>query len=100
MNITQYINITMNQSITRRLSPDCFCIYPDYNNLILLNIIFSLVFLFNTMFRPFEKKQFRNKYLDTDALNIYTFVMFFTINIYFLVLHFMFENIAYFLGYM
>lgn len=99
MNITQYINITMNQSITSRFEPECFCIYPAYDNLILLNIIFSLVFLLNTMFRPLEKQQFKNKYIDTNSLNIYTFITFFTINVYFLVLHFMFENIGYFLGY-
>lgn len=100
MNITPYINITMNQSITSKLGPECFCIYPEYNNLIILNIIFSLIFLFNTMFNPLEKKQFKNEYIDTNSLNILTFIMFFTINIYFLVLHLMFEHIAYFLGYM
>lgn len=52
------------------------------------------------MFKPFENKRFRNKYLDTDTLNIYTFIMFFTINIYFFVIHFMFEHIAHFLGYL
>ncbi len=90
----------MNQSITSKFVPNCFCIYPSYDNLILLNIIFSLVFLFNTMFRPLEKGKFMNKHLDTNAINIYTFIMLFTINVYFFVIHFMFEHIAHFLGYL
>lgn len=90
----------MAQSINSGFRANCFCIYPAYDNLIFLNIVFSLVFLFNTMFRPFENTKYINNYLDTKTLNIYTFILFFTINVYFFVIHFMFEHIAYFLGYL
>ena len=83
-----------------KFDPKCLCIFPSYDNYIIANIVLTLAFLFNIMFEPFERKRFKNKFVDTKSFNIYNFMIMLTINLFFFIFHIFFEKLAYFLGYL
>ncbi len=80
--------------------PNCLCIYPSYDGLILMNLFLIFIMLINIMFEPFDKPKFQNKIIDTNSLNIYSLIILITINTYFFIFHFFFEKLAHFLGYL
>lgn len=85
--------------IESRLQPECFCIFLNYDLWIALNIFFSGFYIINTMFEPFRGGPFKEMKINTQDFNFYSMIMMFTINIYFFLIHFLLEPLAYFMGY-
>ena len=99
-NITELQNITFGMNIADKYNPSCFCIYPVYDMLFLVNITLMLFYLLINMFNIVERKSLKDLGISTKEANIIIFMSLFALNIYFFLIHFLGEKLAYFLAYL